>query len=50
MLPLLGPSTGRDAVGRVVDLAFDPLTVLGAAERRHCADRGWVGPHGRRER
>jgi phospholipid-binding lipoprotein MlaA len=31
MLPLLGPSTGRDAVGRVVDLAFDPLTVLGAA-------------------
>ncbi len=31
VLPLLGPSTGRDAVGRVVDLAFDPLTVLGAA-------------------
>jgi phospholipid-binding lipoprotein MlaA len=31
MLPLLGPSTGRDAVGRVVDLGFDPLTVLGAA-------------------
>jgi phospholipid-binding lipoprotein MlaA len=28
MLPLLGPSSGRDAVGRVVDLAFDPLTVL----------------------
>jgi phospholipid-binding lipoprotein MlaA len=31
VLPLLGPSTGRDAVGRAVDLAFDPLTVLGAA-------------------
>jgi phospholipid-binding lipoprotein MlaA len=31
MLPLLGPSTGRDAVGRVVDLGFDPLTVTGAA-------------------
>jgi phospholipid-binding lipoprotein MlaA len=31
VLPLLGPSTGRDAVGRVVDLGFDPLTVLGAA-------------------
>lgn len=31
MLPLLGPSNGRDAAGRVVDLAFDPLTVLGAA-------------------
>jgi phospholipid-binding lipoprotein MlaA len=31
MLPLLGPSNGRDAVGRVVDLGFDPLTVLGAA-------------------
>jgi phospholipid-binding lipoprotein MlaA len=29
MLPLLGPSTGRDAVGRVVDLAFDPLTGFG---------------------
>jgi phospholipid-binding lipoprotein MlaA len=31
MLPLLGPSNGRDAVGRVVDLAFDPLTVMGVA-------------------
>jgi phospholipid-binding lipoprotein MlaA len=31
MLPLFGPSSGRDAVGRVVDLGFDPLTVLGAA-------------------
>jgi phospholipid-binding lipoprotein MlaA len=28
-LPLLGPSTGRDAVGRVVDMAMNPLgTVL----------------------
>ncbi|MCJ1901136.1 MULTISPECIES: VacJ family lipoprotein [Paracoccus] len=24
-LPLIGPSTGRDAVGRVVDLAIDPM-------------------------
>jgi phospholipid-binding lipoprotein MlaA len=32
MLPLLGPSNGRDAVGRVVDLAFDPFSVLDAAE------------------
>jgi phospholipid-binding lipoprotein MlaA len=31
VLPLFGPSSGRDAFGRVVDLAFDPLTVLGAA-------------------
>lgn len=31
MLPLLGPSNVRDASGRVVDLGFDPLTVLGAA-------------------
>jgi phospholipid-binding lipoprotein MlaA len=31
MLPLFGPSSGRDAAGRVVDLGFDPLTVLGAA-------------------
>jgi phospholipid-binding lipoprotein MlaA len=32
MLPLLGPSNGRDAVGRVVDLAFDPLTGLGVVD------------------
>jgi phospholipid-binding lipoprotein MlaA len=32
MLPLLGPSNGRDAVGRVVDLAFDPLAVLSVAD------------------
>lgn len=32
MLPLLGPSSGRDAVGRVVDLAFDPLTVIALAD------------------
>lgn len=31
MLPLLGPSTVRDGFGRVVDLGFDPLTVVGAA-------------------
>ena len=28
MLPLLGPSNPRDAAGRVVDLAFDPLFFL----------------------
>jgi phospholipid-binding lipoprotein MlaA len=28
MLPLLGPSNPRDAVGRVVDFAFDPLFFL----------------------
>ena len=32
MLPLLGPSTGRDAVGRVVDFAFDPLTYFGVSD------------------
>jgi len=31
MLPLLGPSNPRDAVGRVVDLAFDPLFFLAPA-------------------
>lgn len=29
MLPLLGPSNARDTFGRVVDLAMDPLTVIG---------------------
>jgi len=29
MLPLLGPSNPRDAVGRVVDMLFDPLTYIG---------------------
>jgi phospholipid-binding lipoprotein MlaA len=32
MLPLLGPSNGRDAVGRVVDFAFDPLSVMDVAD------------------
>jgi phospholipid-binding lipoprotein MlaA len=32
MLPLLGPSNVRDTSGQVVDLAFDPLTVLGAVD------------------
>jgi phospholipid-binding lipoprotein MlaA len=32
MLPLLGPSNGRDAAGRVVDLAFDPLAVLSVVD------------------
>lgn len=30
MLPLLGPSNGRDTVGRIGDFAFDPLTYAGA--------------------
>ena len=29
MLPLLGPSNPRDAVGRAVDMLFDPLTYVG---------------------
>jgi phospholipid-binding lipoprotein MlaA len=29
MLPLLGPSNARDAVGRAVDFVFDPLSVIG---------------------
>jgi phospholipid-binding lipoprotein MlaA len=28
VLPLLGPSNGRDLVGRVVDIFFDPLTYI----------------------
>ena len=38
MLPLLGPSSGRDAIGRAVDLAFDPLTVLGVVDVAILAD------------
>ncbi len=29
VLPLFGPSNPRDAVGKVVDMAFDPLTYVG---------------------
>lgn len=32
MLPLLGPSTGRDAVGRLVDFGLDPLTYIAVGE------------------
>jgi phospholipid-binding lipoprotein MlaA len=32
MLPLLGPSNGRDAVGRVVDLGLDPFSVFGVVD------------------
>lgn len=32
MLPLLGPSTGRDAVGRLVDFGLDPLTYIGVGD------------------
>ncbi len=28
MIPVLGPTTGRDGLGRVVDLLFDPFTYL----------------------
>jgi len=28
VIPLLGPSSGRDATGKVVDIALDPLTYL----------------------
>lgn len=28
MLPLLGPATGRDAVGRIVDFVINPLTFI----------------------
>ncbi len=33
VLPLLGPSNPRDAVGHVVDIAFDPLTYIGMREK-----------------
>jgi phospholipid-binding lipoprotein MlaA len=32
MLPLLGPASLRHGVGQVVDIAFDPLTAVGAAD------------------
>lgn len=31
VLPVFGPSTERDAVGRIVDLVFDPLQSVGTA-------------------
>jgi phospholipid-binding lipoprotein MlaA len=33
VLPLTGPSNPRDAVGSLVDLAFDPLTYIGMREK-----------------
>jgi phospholipid-binding lipoprotein MlaA len=33
VLPLLGPSNPRDAGGRLVDIAFDPLTYAGMREK-----------------
>lgn len=33
VLPLFGPSNPRDAAGRVVDIAFDPLTYIGFREK-----------------
>ncbi len=32
VLPILGPSSARDASGKVVDIFFDPLTYLGGFE------------------
>ena len=32
-LPLLGPSTARDAVGQVVDFALDPLSQVGLQQQ-----------------
>ena len=43
MLPLLGPSNGRDAVGRVVDLGFDPLFVLGVTDADVAIDASEAG-------
>lgn len=33
VLPLLGPSNPRDAIGNVVDIAFDPFTYIGLPEK-----------------
>ena len=35
MLPFFGPSTGRDAVGRVVDYATDPVTYVDPTRSRN---------------
>jgi phospholipid-binding lipoprotein MlaA len=32
-LPLLGPSTSRDALGKLVDIAIDPVTALADSDR-----------------
>ncbi len=34
VLPLVGPSNPRDAIGDLVDIAFDPLTYIGMREKR----------------
>jgi len=33
VLPLTGPSNPRDAIGNLVDIAFDPLTYIGMREK-----------------
>ncbi len=33
VLPLMGPSNPRDAIGNLVDIAFDPLTYIGIREK-----------------
>ena len=48
VLPLLGPSTGRDATGRVVDLAFDPDYPCPLAPAFSSTDRVWYARTGRR--
>ncbi|TCM83569.1 MlaA family lipoprotein [Rhodovulum steppense] len=48
-LPLIGPSTGRDAVGTVVDVALSPTVVLLRAERlRAAVGTGILSQLGRR--
>lgn len=39
VLPLLGPSTARDAAGTVVDMAFSPLTYLGVPQEARIGAR-----------
>lgn len=39
MLPILGPSNPRDAIGTVVDWVFDPINWWVAAD----SDRAWIG-------
>src|SRR3546814_11863911 len=42
VLPLLGPSNGRDTVGLVVDFFLDPINYVGGAiGRASCRERGW---------
>nr|WP_234992201.1 VacJ family lipoprotein [Roseisalinus antarcticus] len=42
-LPLLGPSTERDAVGEIVDLVLDPLEKMGTYDQQEYATIARVG-------